>query len=199
MSSGSPSNTRGCLATVSCATGGTRTGGPSNTRRSGAATIRSTMLRSSSCPALPTIIQPSPARNRRPCSVRKNRSASAPSRISRYSCNPFEAGSLSPVSVRYNPALVEARTRRCVACSSGNTEATAASKPPRDLIRSLTSAGMPFVSKSSRTKADCPGSYVKLSAVRATICGALLSLILRFVSTRIASGSPGRRRPKVSA
>ena len=59
--------------------GGSRTGAPSNTRRSGAYTMRSTIERSSSWPPAPTMSQPKPANQHRSCRVRRKRSTSAPS------------------------------------------------------------------------------------------------------------------------
>ena len=61
--------------------GGSTIGGPSNTSRSLAPTIRSMIERSSSCPAEPTFIQPRPPTQQRACSVFRNRTASAPSLI----------------------------------------------------------------------------------------------------------------------
>ena len=54
-------------------------GAPSNTRRSGAPTMRSTIERSSNCPPAPTMNQPSPASQQRSCRVFRNRPMSLPS------------------------------------------------------------------------------------------------------------------------
>ena len=79
VSSATPSTAIGRRLALSCCSGGTRTGPPSNTRRSGPPTIRSTMERSSRAPLELTIIQPNPASQQRSCSARRKRSLSAPS------------------------------------------------------------------------------------------------------------------------
>ena len=64
--------------------------------------------------------------------------------------------------------------------------------------RALTAGGMPFVSKSSRTKAGSPAAYIILSPVRAAKPGETIRRILGG-QIDFAPGSLGRMRPKAIA
>ena len=57
--------------------------------------------------------------------VRRNRSTSAPSCTSRYTCMLFEPGNASPVSARLRPALVDRRVIRPAVASAGTTDTSA--------------------------------------------------------------------------
>jgi hypothetical protein len=152
----SPSTATGRRLSRSCSSGGSRTGPPSNTRRSGPPTMRSMTDRSSSCPAAPTIIHPRPACQQRSCRALRKRSTSVPSCTNRYTWRPSDPGSRSPVSERNSPALVERRVTRATLLKAGSTDSSASQKPPRRFSSAATSGGMPFVSKSSSANAGCP-------------------------------------------
>ena len=137
----SPSAATGRRLSRSCASGGTRIGPPSNTSRSGAPTMRSTMDRSSNWPPVPIMHQPNPASQQRSCRALRKRTASVPSCTKRKTCRPLEPGSFSSVSDRNSPALVECRVTRATLVELGQhreqrrPEAAMALDRGRDLVR----------------------------------------------------------------
>jgi hypothetical protein len=71
---------------------------------------------------------------------------SAPSATTTKAWQPLDPGSLSPVSVRYSPALVEARITLAARLRAGMTPHSAGQKPPASVILAATSGGIPFKS-----------------------------------------------------
>src|SRR5262249_52485037 len=157
-----PSIAIGRRASLSCRSDGTRIGSLSNTKRSGAPTMRSTIERSSNAPLELTIIQPNPASQQRSCNVARNRSLSPPSFAATKRWIPSEPDTAAPVSARDSPALVEYRDTRAVSFRVGNNVIRAPKNPPCCLSRVVTVVGMPLLSTLLKQQGGFLGALMTL-------------------------------------